>query len=228
MNTIKDAGDRSRALVDIADEYAKAGDFDQALKTAEAIDDPDDRFRSQALLNIAGRYIEIKEADKASRLLSQALEKAKEMKDAAKKSSTYAGIAQMHGKLGQIDQASKLLSQALEIAMTIEDMDDKCWELVTIAGMYTEVGQKEQSSHVLSQAQITIAKEEPFVRDFDLEMIATAYAEAGYFIKAIEINRMMEDDEPKSWALNDIACKIAKLSEKDKDILQDITHAMKP
>ncbi len=229
-----DAYGKCEALAEIAVGHAEHGQEEQAIKLLSevlkiAMTLPSGEHLSRELVKIAGRYIEIKEVNKASQLLSQALEKAKEIKDADDKPFAYAYLAQMHGKLGQNDQASKLLSQALKAATTIEDASWKSFMLTEIARKYAEAGQKEQASLVLSQAIETARTIESVTsKSLELSFISGDYAEAGDFIQALEIARTIEDAKWKSSALSDIACRIAQLSEKDQDILLDITRAMKP
>jgi len=127
--------------------------------------------------------------------------------------------------LAQAEQCP--LSCALLVAKTIEGTSGRSIAMARIAGKYAEAGQQKQALQMLSQA-LDIAKTNTWPDFRLLCMIAGKYAEAGDFIQALETARTNEDAGCKSNALEDIACGIAKLSEKDKAILLDVTHAIKP
>ena len=179
----------------------------------------------QAWVDIAGKHVELTEADKASQLLSQALETTATITDAESKSSAFVRIAERYLRLEQKDQALQATIRSPQDSADNRECDwEKFWALQDIARTYAEAGQQEQALLLLSQATETARtiEDEP-TKSMELRSIALTYAEAGDFIQALEIAKTIEDADCKSWALNDIACRIAQLSEKDKAILLDIT-----
>jgi len=99
-------------------------------------------YKSSALADIAGKYAETGQKEKATQILSQALETAKTIEDANDKSRALADIAGEYAKAGQKEKANQILSQALETAKTIGDADDKSRALADIAGKYANAGKK--------------------------------------------------------------------------------------
>ena len=102
--TIKDASDKSWALAGIAGEYAKAGQYGQALQVAKTINSA--YYKSWALADIAAQYAKTGQ-------YGQALQVAKTIKDADYKSRALANIAAQYAKTGQRvdDKAKKILHE---------------------------------------------------------------------------------------------------------------------
>ena len=69
--TIKDADDKSSALADIAAQYAKAGQYGEALQVAKTIKHA--YYKSRALIDIAGEYAKARQRvdDKAKKILHE-------------------------------------------------------------------------------------------------------------------------------------------------------------
>mgnify|MGYP000742916602 CR=1 FL=1 len=199
-------------MADIAKKYAEAGQFDQALEVARAIEDP--YYRSQALTYIAGKYEEAGIKAEASSTLSQSIEAIKTIKDPSSRVSALTEIALTYAKSGMGRKASEILSQALKVAKT-EMVDNlvfksKSRAFANIATKYTEVDQFDRALRVAR------AIKDPDYKSDALANIAVKYAEAGQFDQALKIVRAIKDCDKKFSALADIACRYAEAGQYDR------------
>lgn len=226
-------------LRSIAGNYAQAGDFNQAIKTVELIERSRGAYRSSTLVEIAGRYIELKQYEEASLLLSQALDITQTSTKIPLWSLTE--IAGMYAQTGQQQQASQLLKQALEIANTTEDAWLRSAALISIADEYAKHGQQQQTEQLLIQAIETVNLiEDTWAQPLELAEIACRYADYGYFGKAFEVVKMIEAVKvtsgyemelvsgERSRALICIVERVTQLSEDDTDIFREVTHTVMP
>jgi tetratricopeptide (TPR) repeat protein len=154
------------------------------------------------LTEIAGKYAEAEQKDKASEVLSQALQATATLKDGESKFSRFGSdrgfgdftelvndyskpfllekIAVRYAEVGQTDKA-------VQVAKTIQDAEAKASALTEIAGKYIEAGQKDKAVETLSQAiQAAITIDYVPFTVKALEQIAGKYVEAGQKDKAAE------------------------------------------
>jgi len=118
-------------LADIAAQYAKAGQYGQALQVAKTIKDA--YYKSMALTDIAAQYAKAGQMNKTSEILSQALQVAKTIKHAYSKSGALIDIAGEYAKARQRvdDKAKKILH---EIVLTSSKSENP------IVGKWREIG----------------------------------------------------------------------------------------
>ena len=162
---------------DIAIQYAKIGEFDQALQTADGIKKPA-RDRIRAWIGIAGEYAKAGQKEHAARLLSRALEAAKMFEEeewAYEKSKPFTDIAGVYTQIGQKDQATLVLSQALKKAMAIPGSYNQFEALAEIAINHAKNGESNQALEVVN----AIEGLHPDDRSMVLAEIAGGYAKAG-------------------------------------------------
>ena len=249
-DSMETASGKSEVLAEIASKVAKNGNkelavellsqaldgiktmkdtplLDEALAAAKPRTHKDAYQKSAVLGKIAGKYAEIGD-------FTHAVETAKmirKISDSKAKSGALAESARRVVEIGEKEQASRLLSQALGEARTIEDSLVKTWSLTGIALEYQTDGQKDLSSQLFIEAlgaAKTIADADD--KFCEMDTIATRYLENGDLMKALDVGLSMEDAEWiwRTWALSDIAGKVAQLDEKDKAALIDVTRAIKP
>jgi len=182
--TINDGDDRAKAkaLVEIAGEYAKAGQkkkavtlLTQSFEMAKTIGD--DYSRSSVLADIAGKYAAVGQ-------FTQALGTVKTIGGKywkGWKARALYNIAREYAESGQKKKAYKLLSQSFEIARTIGDGHWRGWVWADIAREYAEAGQKKKAEQLLSLV-LEMAKtiKGADVKAEVLADIAGKYTEIGY------------------------------------------------
>ncbi len=169
-NAIKGNFKDDRLLV-IVPKYAEIGQFPQAIKTANKIEDASKK--AEVLTNIAFKYAE-------SGQFSQAIETVNTIEMEWKKAEVLTEIAGKYTEDGQNEMASQLLSQAVETTNKIKFDWMKAGVLSGIAVKYAENGQKETSSQLFSQAIETVNKIDGTVQKIEpLLEIAGKYIENG-------------------------------------------------
>ena len=161
-------------------------------------------YKAKALVDIASYYTKAGQKEKASELLSQALQvaPASALKD-DQENYVWDYIAIGYAEAGQYDQA-------LSVAQSIEDTPHQGMVLIKIVNFYTEAGQYDQA---LSVAQ---SMENSWYKTKALDDIATSYAVAGQYEQALKVAQVIEDTESKASALVKIASYYTKAGQKEK------------
>jgi len=160
--------------------------------------------KARVLADIAGKYAQAGQTEKATQILFQALETANTIEGANSKARVLADIAGKYADAGQPEKAAQVLSQAFETARTIEYASSKAWALVDIAGKYADAGQTEKATQILSQALETAKT----FKDADSKVWVLADIAIN-----IEIKYAKTRQQP---------------GEKDMAILRDIVHTVYP
>jgi len=108
-------------------------------------------FKAAGFTDIAYRYADIGQREKAEKMLSKALEVTETIEDAYRKASALVDVAAKYADVGQREKAEEILSKALEVTETIEDADRKALALVGIVDKYTDGTQvaSEQNTAIL-------------------------------------------------------------------------------
>jgi len=204
---IRWAGERARALREIAEEMAKAGMkervkevFEQALKVAEGIEDANKRAR--ALREIAEEMVK-------ARMFEQALKVAEGIE--WRRAWALREIAKEMVKAGMEEQAKEVFEKALEVAEGIEDANKRAEALIEIAKEMVKAGMEEPALEVAEG--IRWAGE----RARALREIAEEMAKAGMkervkevFEQALEVAEGIENTIERALALIEIAKEMAK------------------
>jgi len=238
LNAIEalDPHERCMVLAEIAGEYAKVGQNEQAmrllseaLKTAETIEGSWSLYHTiRPLVKMGGIYAQIGENEQAAIVLSQALEVAGEHRAF----TTFPEIVDTYRNLGQQDLAAQLLSNALTQAMTMGRGDNRSQALVHIAGGYAQAGQKEQALQQLPQA-LEEAKtyEDEDLKSDVLQELAISYAKVGDFDQSLGIVKAIKPHAyGSSSALTLIATTYAELGQQEqamKLLAEALQSAMK-
>ena len=185
--------------------------------------------KARVLADIAGKYAQAGQTEKATQILFQALETANTIEGANSKARVLADIAGKYADAGQPEKATQILSQALETAKTIKDADSKVWVLADIAGKYADAGQFNKALEIAK----TFKDADSFIDHQSgwptgrtiadavweakaLADIAGKYAQAGQFNQALEIAKTFKDADSKTRVLADIAGKYADAGQPEK------------
>jgi len=204
---------KAKALKEIADRYAKLGEYEQAYQTAQHIEPA--RYKAEALAELASRYVGVGQKDKASEMLSPALQAAQAIKVPYDRVGGLVQIASRYVELGERDKASEILSQALQATETMEYPCPKARALHKIAEGYAEMGQRDKTSALLSQA-LKVAKTIKGANDKagTLAKIAGEYAKIEEYHQARLVAKLIENAPFKPIALCGIADGYVEAGEK--------------
>ena len=123
---------RAHSLSDIAIAQAEAGQFGDAVKTAELIED--DSLRAFTLLAVAAAQRKAGQAEAAQRLRATVLAWAASLDDADARASILARVAAAQAEAGQF-------SDAVKTAVSIDAADDRAFSLAQVAAAQAEAGQ---------------------------------------------------------------------------------------
>ena len=169
-STIEDESYKSDALLEISEGYAEINNFDKALKVAGRIRTP--LSRTKGFNNIARKYIENKETQKAEQILFVALIGAGVMKGKAADTANKE-IALTYAKMGKFQEA-------LSVAMEIKDSEGRVEALTVLASAGTETGEKEKTMSVLERAVETaeLVGDNAYAAS-SYALISMSYAKAG-------------------------------------------------
>ncbi|MEZ8219368.1 NACHT domain-containing protein [Candidatus Fervidibacteria bacterium JGI MDM2 SSWTFF-3-K9] len=206
---IRWAGERARALSEIAVEMAKAGMkerakevFEQALKVAEGIEDA--WWRARALSEIA------EEMAKAG-MFEKAMKVAEGIRWAGERAGALSEIAKEMAKVGMKEQAKEVFEQALKVAEGIEDARERAEVLKAIASEMAKAGMFEKAMKVAEG--IEYAR----FRARALSEIAKEMAKVGMkeqakevFEQALKVAEGIEDARERAEVLGAIAEEMAK------------------
>jgi len=140
-------------LFELAVKYAKIGQLDIALEMAEKFEvfesesykDTKRQYRTEAMAEIALKYAEDGQKEKANQIISQAINITLKIQNKYSKAISLRYIASTCDETGQLEKA-------LEVAETIPVQNIKALALAEIALKYSEVGQKEKANQIISKA----------------------------------------------------------------------------
>jgi tetratricopeptide (TPR) repeat protein len=182
---------------------AEGNPFSCALLVVEAINDADDK--AEALSEIAVKYAETGQKDKAAQILSQALETVKSIEDADDKGKAFFEVTESYAKIGQPDKAFQMLRfQAYDYGVysTTNSAYKISGVLREIASSYAKAGQKEKATQTFSQA-IEAAQniKDGWSKNSALELIVLFCADAGYFVQTLKTAKTIKDESGKLRAL---------------------------
>ena len=201
--------------------------FSCAMIVAKSIESESSEIMSskaEVLAEIASKYADIGQIDRATKIMNQALETANAINGEFWKASALTYIARQYAEAGQF-------TEALDTANAINDEFWKANSLAEIAGMYAKAGQTDKTAQLLTQALRTAYGIEGEYLAWTLAHIAGEHAKAGQKEKAEQLLRQayetakeMETLYWKAEALANIASNyaVAGLIDKSAELL---THA---
>jgi len=212
----------------IADKFAEAGQFDQALQIARTIEAPEGK--AYELSQIADKYVKATRFEEAGRILDEAKQIAETIKDPTSKYSTLESLSASYAQAGQFDQAT-------QVGATIENPYFKTSALQAIAEIYEKAGQIDKAVELLSQA-VQVIKTVKQGKDYSaprnsaentlMEMAGSYYATKGQFTLALYVVKSLDDVSDQAYTLARIGGKYARCQTLDghaRHILHDIIAA---
>jgi tetratricopeptide (TPR) repeat protein len=185
---------QSAQWAEIALEYAKVGDFPQAIALTEKIGD--DLQKNETLVEIAGQLAAAGNYDKAKQLVANI--KAYE----TYKAKGLARIGRFAAIAGNNQVANLMFSEAIAFAKTLDAELIQPMALAEIAIAYAAAGKEAEAMQLVAEIQDENSKA------MALAGIAAAWAEAQQLSKALQVIQMIADDYYKAQALSDIAKKV--------------------
>ncbi|NEQ24373.1 MAG: hypothetical protein F6K28_35705, partial [Microcoleus sp. SIO2G3] len=212
ITQLLDKGDieqRNFALQRIALGYAKAGQFDKAIQTAEMVNNAGSTYFYQArtLAAIANEYLKTGQTNRANELYTQAIQVANSLEIPSNKAEALAAIALEYTLSGQQDKASLLLSQALQVAQT---QQDNSYILQAIADEYIKAQQYDVAFKVAQ------AMRDSYEKTNKLQEIVSKYLETGRYDDARQFVNIYEAPAEKVGLLLAIANKYIQTGQTTK------------
>jgi len=207
-STSQKSNHASYILRQIASAYASLGDYAQALRVANTIQDID--TKAETFVEIAGNYPDSQKAETA-RMLAQALQIAQTSKDPIGQGNALLEIALKYLEIGQKDHAGQLLTTAFQLIKSQELSWFKFARMTKIAEKFGETGQKEKAAAVAATA-LPETKElmNSCAKNEALMMVSQMYVSAGEYDQALQIAKTINTCEYRSKALAKIAIAYAK------------------
>jgi tetratricopeptide (TPR) repeat protein len=144
--TLKNEDNKAHTLAELAIASANIQPYNQVLQLIQTIKDR--HLQAYALTRIAKNFSRSQRQDEAAKILEQAFEIVKPLKNSDEKAQSLAEIAMQLGRIARFDRA-------IAVAQTIEATEKgslKAGVLAKIAGYYAKAGHKEKAIEVLSQA----------------------------------------------------------------------------
>ncbi|MCA1990705.1 MAG: type IV pilin-like G/H family protein [Coleofasciculus sp. S288] len=195
--------------------YARTGQYDQALLVAETIDNG--KLKEKVFKAIANQVTTANRRLQAPENLFQAVEVATTIKDAEIKAWVLADIAPKLAAANQQSLATRILSQAFDLTQLIQDSYTKAMVLADIARGLAAVGQPLQAEGIFMQALQKAKSTE--VIDYKvnaLTYIAGMYAAAGQYDQGLEVAKTLKSYYGKETAFEAIAHELAAKGQYDK------------
>lgn len=185
---------QSAQWAEIALEYAKVGDFAQAITLTEKMGDY--LQKNQTLVELAGQLA-----------AGGNYEQAKQLVATIKEYETYrakglARIGQYYAISGNNSAANLMFSEAIAFAKTLDAESIQPMALAEIAIEYAAAGKEQEAMQLVAEIQDENSKA------MALAGMATAWAKAQQLSKALQVAQSIQDDYYKAQALTDIAKKV--------------------
>jgi tetratricopeptide (TPR) repeat protein len=228
---------RIHLFSNIAGKYAEAGQKEYASQLLNyalnlSMEGSSDYFTVLSVTEIASKYAQIGQTEKAIQVLSQAMDIINKLDEDSMMINALVDIAGKYIDIAYNEKATLALSRALKIE-TGGSQVYKVSMLVKIAGLYADAGQKEHADRLLTS---TLGNSKTIIDSSDrvgmLFDISKKYAEIGKFSEALEIAKLIEDENRKASALTEIAGNYTtagqKLNEDGIAHLRDIVQAIHP
>jgi tetratricopeptide (TPR) repeat protein len=189
-------------LAVVAAAYAEFGFFSQAVDAAAGI--KDDYAHVKALANIAGAYGKKGELTEAGALLSEALEINQQIQGDTQPWG-LAEIAVGYAKSGEF-------AKALGTADAIRDSNALVWTLAELSGISAAAGEEtKQNKELLRRAEESLDFSEDSPQNaWARAELATEYAAADQFAKAIDLTESITHAYSKNRAKADITGHLAR------------------
>ncbi len=195
---------RCNALEALALGLARAGAYEEAIRTAEDAD-----AGTGAWIGIGIALFDSGNEKGASELLSRAIDLATRPNDAESKAGAFARVANALARVEQRQMASAAAYRALAIAESVELELPRARATLTAAQALARTGEgavaADMAERVLSQGQYFAAeysKETPNGIVLGLGHVAAIFAFAGRSDRAVEVAEASGDREYRGWSTN--------------------------
>lgn len=221
--------DRVWAFLRIASACAKAGLTDRACEIIpKAIAAAEERLLRYLCARVCARagqvYAEAGQPDKARETLSRALRHATQADTPSEKASVIGEIAELTVEAGLIGEA-ELFSQIFQAAEAIEVSGARATAFGLIAEQCSKGGMKERVTELLSRAvQAASDIEEAEHRGGQMAWLASKFAEAGLYERALHTARDTKDAQSKTRVLTEIASVFSKSERQVDDGMRKTLH----
>jgi len=194
--TLPNAAYKANALGAIAGQYAQARQYDHALQVATLIEEPYNQVAALAEI-AASQDAQAGQQEKAMELLSQTLQVATTLPNAAYKANVLQKIAEVYARAGQYDHA-------LQVATSIEEAHNKTAALGEIARAYGQAGRCDHALQVATTIEMT-STDTPSFQGSLLTTMAGHCAQAWPYTHALQVAKALESPFDKSLMLAAIA-----------------------
>lgn len=190
-STVELVNSQSAQWAEIALEYAKMGDLNQAIALTEKIEDY--LTRNQTLVELIGQLAAQEKYDRAKQLVTSIREYD------AYKAKALARIGRYYAIAGNNQAANEMFSEAIAFTQTLDAEYIQPMALAEIAIEYAGAGKEYEAMQLVAEIQDETSKA------MALSGIATALAETQSVSKGLQIVQRMTDDYYKAQALTNIA-----------------------
>ena len=206
-NKIKPGSQRDDLLLTVSNYSAKSGQYDQAIKIANSINN-NRQNQAAALSRIAAEVARQGKFDLALQIAQR------QISDAGHKA----------GALMQIARAlvnTKQLDRAVTVAQSIKGKYEKVGVLSEIALQYAENGNPDKAMNLVNTINKLSASLSDEGNDIDwmLPVVAQSYAKAGNFDRAIKVAESIKITQHRVQALTQIANEYSAKGQKDNSLL---------
>jgi tetratricopeptide (TPR) repeat protein len=189
-------GEQSPVAATVARVWAVLGRIQPALALSAGIDDP--RWRSDALIGVAGVLAQAGQTEQAGQAAEQALA-------AAGLDDPWARGQQLADVVTVLAQAGRT-EQALDVAAGIDDREPLAKALARIAIVLAQAGHTEQAKQMAEQAFDVVAGiDDPWFGRPALPSIAMALAQVGQTKRALDVVAGIDHPASRAWMLADVA-----------------------
>jgi tetratricopeptide (TPR) repeat protein len=218
LGLIKTPANEAITFSDMATAYAKAGEYETALRTAQKISNKMQYVRATALAAVASECARAGQKEKASEALSQAIQSAQAINDpdigTELKAEALALIAVAYGDAGLKDKALPLLLQASGLARKSESGNVA---LEKVAGAYAKIGEYEQARRIAASISYAPSKSDALIE------IARACFKAGQkqqarerLEEALQTVSSFKRDQLAYYKLADILVEFMKAEQRER------------
>lgn len=220
VEKIDDKGYKLRTLVEIAKKMLKIGEFDEAIKIIEEIENP--MWRSEIFAKIVVReLLESENFDKA-------IEVARGIEDIKWRSNALSKIAKKMSLTGNEKEAKGIFEEAVNNVKEVKDLMKSMEILREIVSDMIEAGKYKEVVVAVETIMGTI--EDIRWCSIALREIAIQMAEAGRFEEAIKIAENIYDPHESVEAFRVIASKMRKAGKEEEEtveVYKKLTMAVK-
>lgn len=141
---------------DLSIMYTELGQFDQALRIVNLIENK--YWRIRTLMTIAEGYWKINQTDQASQLLHKTLQEIQDLENYSLRADLLVTLSNTYSKLRETDSAVEVLAQALQTALIIKDNHERDSELSDISKHFFRVKEHERALAAVARIQDPVIK----------------------------------------------------------------------